>query len=71
MLSPFPSTSYTPSTSPIALREQAMEWNCSRFAGDLEVTNEGKFVIKGRFATLNEAIMACGRYDLKRYKAGI
>jgi len=57
---------FAPSTSPAALRAYALEHNCFQFAGELEVTNDGKFVIKGRIATLNEAIMACGRYDRRR-----
>jgi hypothetical protein len=59
---------FVPSTSPMALRARALEHNGYQFAGDLEVTNDGKFVIKGRYVTLNEAIMACGRYDLQQYR---
>jgi hypothetical protein len=59
-----PMTTFTPSTSPIALRAYALEHNISSTRGTLTVTCDGMFVIKGRRATLNEAIMACGRYDL-------
>ena len=59
---------FVPTTSPSVLRARALEHNCSQFAGDLEVTNEGKFVIKGRYVTLNDAIRACGRYDLQQYR---
>ncbi len=54
----------TLTTSPLQLRSYAMECGVAQFAGDLMVTCDGKFVIKGRYATLNEAIMACGRYNL-------
>jgi hypothetical protein len=59
---------FTSSTSPSELRAYALAHNCSRFAGDLEVTCDGKFVVKGRLATLNEAIMACGRYNLQQQR---
>jgi hypothetical protein len=58
---------FVPSTSPSALRAYALEHNISTSRGPLTVTCDGKFVIKGRFATLNEAIVACGRYDLSQY----
>ena len=60
---------FAPTTSPLQLRSYALEHNIARFAGDLEVTCDGKFVISGRFVTLNEAMMACGRYDLARAAA--
>jgi hypothetical protein len=55
-----------PTTSPIQLRDAAIETGSTQFAGALTVTPEGRFVIAGRFCTLNEAIMACGAYDKKR-----
>ena len=59
---------FVPSTSPSALRAYSLEHNISSVCGDLTVTNDGKFVIKGRLATLNQAIAACGRYDLQLYR---
>jgi hypothetical protein len=59
---------FAPSTSPSALRAYALEHNISEVRGDLTVTNDGRFVIKGRLASLNQAIVACGRYDLQQYR---
>ena len=57
------------SVSPLVLRAAALEHNVAQFAGDLMVTHEGKFVINGRLATLNEAIVTCGRYNLAQAAA--
>jgi hypothetical protein len=55
-----------PTTSPLQLRAAAIKFGNTQFAGPLTVTPEGRFVIAGRFCTLNEAIIACGTYDLRR-----
>jgi hypothetical protein len=55
-----------PTTSPLQLRAAAIEFGNTQFAGPLTVTPEGRFVIAGRFCTLNDAIIACGTYDLRR-----
>ena len=60
---------FASSVSPLTLRAYAVEHNIAQCAGDLVVTCEGKFVVNGRFATLNEAIMACGRYNLAQAAA--
>jgi len=57
---------FAPSTSPSTLRAYALEHNITEIRGDLTVTNDGKFIIEGRLATLNQAIVACGRYDLSQ-----
>lgn len=56
-------------TSPLQLRAQALETGSTMFAGALTVTPEGRFVIAGRFCTLNEAIMICGAFDLQQQAA--
>jgi hypothetical protein len=56
-------------TSPLQLRAQATETGTTMICGDLTVTPEGRFVIAGRFCTLNEAIMACGAYNLRQQAA--
>ena len=53
-------------TSPLQLRSEAIQTGNTMFAGALTVTPEGMFVIKGRKATLNEAIMACGAFNKKQ-----
>jgi hypothetical protein len=58
---------FAPTTSPSILRAYALEHNITEIRGDLTVTNDGKFIVKGRLATLNQAIVACGRYDLRQY----
>jgi hypothetical protein len=57
---------FAASTSPSALRSYALEHNVCVIRGALTVTCDGMFVIKGRKATLNEAIVSCGRYDLSQ-----
>ncbi len=58
-----------PTTSPLQLRAAAVEFGIAQFAGALTVTCDGEFIIKGRRATLNEAIMACGAFDKKQQGA--
>jgi hypothetical protein len=53
-------------TSPLQLRRAATETGTTMVAGPLTVTPEGMFVIAGRKATLNEAIMACGAFNKKQ-----
>jgi hypothetical protein len=56
----------TATTSPLQLRALALETGTTRIAGPLEVTPEGRFAVAGRFCTLNDAIIACSAYDLRR-----
>jgi hypothetical protein len=52
-------------TSPLQLRRAATETGTTMVAGPLTVTPEGRFVLAGRFCTLNEAVMICGAFDKK------
>ena len=52
----------TAPTSPLVLKAQALEYKTTMVYGPLTVTPEGMFVIKGRNVTLNDAILAVGRY---------
>jgi hypothetical protein len=56
-------------TSPTALRQLAIETGSCYVRGDLTVTPEGLFVLKGRKATLNEAIIYLGGLSLREQAA--
>ena len=53
-------------TSTTALRDSAMERSASASLGPLTVACDGRTAARGRLATLSEAIVACGRYDLRQ-----
>ena len=48
--------------SPSSLKARAIERGTTEVCGPLTVTPEGMYTLKGRKATLNEAIIALGRH---------
>jgi hypothetical protein len=48
--------------SPSELKAYAIKHKTTEIYGPLTVTSEGMFVIKGRKASLNDAIIAIGRH---------